>query len=96
VNADARWWASLDAGQTTITLTGLHAYFGKAKTALMRVSAQLQAWSTRAAEQFNPITVWTLVCEHLKRTLAGIRPPQSHRFLPSTRDARDRELLVIR
>ena len=36
------------AGQTTITLTGLHAHFGKAKEALMRVSAQLQAWTTRA------------------------------------------------
>jgi len=71
------------AGQTTITLTGLHAHFGKAKEALMRVSAQLQAWTTYAAEQFNPITVWKLVCDHLKHTLAGIGLPQTHRFLPS-------------
>ncbi|MEO6025164.1 MAG: hypothetical protein ABIP64_19065 [Burkholderiales bacterium] len=72
------------AGQTTITLTGLHAHFGTAKAALTRVSAQLQAWTTtRAAEQFNPITVWTLICDPLKRTLAGIGLPQTHRFLPS-------------
>lgn len=30
------------AGQTTITLIGLHAHFGKAKQALMRVSACLK------------------------------------------------------
>jgi hypothetical protein len=71
------------AGQTTITLTGLHAHFGKAKAALMRVSAQLQAWTSYAAEQFNLITVWNLVCDHLKCTLAGIGLPQTHRFLPS-------------
>jgi Transposase DDE domain group 1 len=71
------------AGQTTITLSGLHAHFGKAKAALMRVSAQLQAWTTHAAEQFNPLTVWNLVCDYLKRTLAGIGPPQTHRFLPN-------------
>ena len=71
------------AGQTTITLTGLHAHFGKAKAALMRVSAQLQAWTRHAAEQFNPLAVWNLVCDHLKWTLAGIGLPQTHRFLPS-------------
>ena len=32
------------AGQTTITLTGQHADFGKARAALMRVSALLQGW----------------------------------------------------
>ncbi|MDP2809450.1 MAG: transposase, partial [Rhodocyclaceae bacterium] len=46
------------AGQTTITLTGLHAHFEKARTALMRVSALLQGWVTQAAEQLNPVTVW--------------------------------------
>lgn len=71
------------AGQTTITLTGLHAHFGKAKEALMRVSAQLQAWTTRAAEQFNPTTVWNLVCDHLKHVLTGIGLPQTRRSLPS-------------
>ena len=69
------------AGQTTITLTGLHAHFGKAKEALMRVSAQLQAWATCAAEQFNPTTVWNLVCDHLKLILAGVGPPRHRRLL---------------
>jgi hypothetical protein len=69
------------AGQTTITLTGRHAHFGKAKEALIRVSAQLQAWAARAAEQFNPATVWDLVCDHLKRILAGVGPPQQRRLL---------------
>jgi Transposase DDE domain len=75
------------AGQTTITLTGLHAHFGKARQALMRVSAQLQAWATRAAEQFTPTTAWTFVCDHLKRTLAGIGPPQHDRLLANHANA---------
>lgn len=65
------------AGQTTITLTGLHAHFGKARDALMRVSALLKAWTDRAAEQLNPTTVWRLACDHLKHALASIGPPQS-------------------
>ena len=65
------------AGQTTITLTGLHAHFEKARAALMRVSALLQGWVAQAAEQLNPQSVWQHVCDHLKRTLAGIGPPQS-------------------
>ena len=69
------------AGQTTITLTGLHAHFGKARNALMRVSALLKAWADRAAEQLNSTTVWSFVCDHLKRVLAGIGPPQSPRLL---------------
>ncbi len=69
------------AGQTTITLTGLHAHFGKAKEALMRVSAMLQAWVDRAAEQLNPLRVWHFVCDHLKHILAGVGPPQQRRFL---------------
>ena len=69
------------AGQTTITLTGLHAHFGKAKEALMRVSALLKLWTARAAEQLNPSTVWHLVCDHIKQILAGIGPPQHRRFL---------------
>ena len=65
------------AGQTTITLTGLHADFGKARAALMRVSALLQRWVELAAEQLNSTTVWNLVCDHLKRVVAGITgPPQ--------------------
>jgi hypothetical protein len=69
------------AGQTTITLTGLHAHFDKARAALMRVSAMLQGWVIRAAEQLNPTTVWNLVCDHLKRILAGTGPPAAHRLL---------------
>jgi hypothetical protein len=69
------------AGQTTITLTGMHAHFGKAKNALMLVSALLKGWVIRAAEQFNPKSVWTLCCEHLKQTIARIGTPQHHRFL---------------
>lgn len=63
------------AGQTTLTLTGLHAEFDKARTALMRVSVLLQQWVTTAAEQFKPRSVWALCCDHLKRTLAAIGPP---------------------
>jgi hypothetical protein len=69
------------AGQTTITLTGLHAHFEKARATLMRVSALLQGFVTHAAEQLSPVNVWSLVCDHLKRTLAGIGPPQPHQFL---------------
>ena len=71
------------AGQTTITITGLHAHFGKAKEALMRVSALLQTWADRAAEQFSVTTVWHLCCDHLKQVLAGIGPPKCPRFLPN-------------
>lgn len=69
------------AGQTTITLTGLHAHFGKARAMLMRVSALLQGWVAQAAEQLHPRTVWQHVCDHLKQTLAGIGPPPTHRLL---------------
>jgi len=65
------------AGQTTITLTGLHAHFDKARQVLMRVSAQLQAWAKEAAEQLQVRTVWRCVCDHLKHTLAGIGPPKT-------------------
>jgi uncharacterized protein (DUF2141 family) len=65
------------AGQTTITLTGLHAHFDKARQVLMRVSAQLQAWAKEAAEQLQNRTVWRCVCDHLKYTLAGIGPPKT-------------------
>jgi len=65
------------AGQTTITLTGLHAHFDKARAALMRVSAQLQAWAAQTSEQLNTRVAWLMICEHLKRTLAGITPPKT-------------------
>ena len=69
------------AGQTTITLTGLHADFAKARAALMRVSALLQEWVVRVTEQLNHSTVWQLACDHLKRVLASIGPPQNVRLL---------------
>jgi len=69
------------AGQTMITLTGLHAHFGKAREALLRVSTMLKTWAERAAEQLLPTTVWHLVCDHLKQVLAGIHPPNPSRFL---------------
>jgi hypothetical protein len=53
------------AGQTTLTLTGLHAEFDKARAALMRVSALLQQWVNTAAEQFKSRSVWSLCCDHL-------------------------------
>ena len=69
------------AGQTTITLTGLHAHYARARAALIRVSALLQGWVIQAAEQLNPTTVWNLLCDHLKRVLAGVGAPPTHRFL---------------
>ena len=69
------------AGQTTITLTGQHADFGKARAALIHVSALLQEWVVRAAEQLNITTVWNLVCDHIKRVIASIGPPQNIRLL---------------
>ena len=68
-------------GQTTITLTGLHAEFAKARDVLMRASAMLHDWTARAAEQMNPLTVWHLFCVHLKRVLAGVGPTKSPRAL---------------
>ena len=69
------------AGQTTITLTGLHAHFEKARATLMRVSALLQGWLAQTAEQLNAVTVWQLVCDHLKQIIAGIGPPKTLRLL---------------
>ena len=63
--------------QTTLTLTGLHAHYEKARQALMQVSARLQAWAKEAAEQLKTLSVWRCVCDHLKHTLAGFRPPQT-------------------
>ena len=69
------------AGQTIITLTGLHAHFDKARIALNRVSALLQSWVADAAEQLNLKTVWHCVCDHLKHILAGIGPPPALRLI---------------
>ena len=65
------------AGQTTITLTGLHAHFDQARASLMRVSALLQGWATHAAEQLKTPTVWQSACDHLKHILASIGPPKA-------------------
>jgi hypothetical protein len=63
------------AGQTTVTLTGLHAHFEQARAALTRVSALLQGWVAETAEQLPQPSVWHRVCDHLKRILAGIGAP---------------------
>ena len=63
------------AGQTTITLTGLHAHFEKARAARMRVSPLLQGWVAEAAEQLTSLCVWRRVCDHLQHVIAGIPPP---------------------
>ncbi|MGB4467391.1 MAG: hypothetical protein WBI41_04970 [Azovibrio sp.] len=64
-----------------ITLTGQHAYFDKARQVLMRISSQLQAWVSEAAEQLGVTSVWSLCCDHLKRTLASIGLQKSLRLL---------------
>jgi hypothetical protein len=69
------------AGQTTITLSGLHAHFEKARARLMQVSAMLHAWVTQTAEQLNPRSVWHRVCDHIKYTLAAVGPPQTPTFI---------------
>jgi hypothetical protein len=65
------------AGQTTITLTGMHAHFDQARQVLMQVSERLQAWAKETAEQLRTATVWRCVCDYLKRTLAAVGPPQA-------------------
>ena len=69
------------AGQTTITLTGLHADFASARDALMGVSIMLHRWADRVAEQLNPLQVWHRVCDHLKHILANVGPRQARRRL---------------
>lgn len=66
------------AGQTTITLTGMHAEFRKAREALARVSRMLQAWVAEAAEQLDGKSVWHRCSDHLKQVLAAIGPPTKH------------------
>ncbi len=64
------------AGQTTITLTSMHAEFQKARDALVRVSRLLQGWAQEAAEQLDGKSVWHRCCEHLKQVLAAIGSPK--------------------
>ncbi len=72
------------AGQTTVTLTGLHGHFAPARAALTRVSALLQGWVAETAEQLTQPSVWHPVGDHLKRILAGIRSPPSQPLLKKT------------
>ncbi len=71
--------ATSHAGQTTITITGQHAYFNAAREALIHVSSLLHAWSATAAEQLRLTSVWHLCCDHLKQSLAALdsSPPLS-------------------
>ena len=69
------------AGETTLTLTGLHAHFEQARAALTRVSALLQGWVAETAEQLTQPSVWHRVCDHLKQILAGIEGPPRHQLL---------------
>jgi hypothetical protein len=70
------------AGQTTITLTGMHSEFRKARELLLRVSRLLQTWAKDAAEQLDTKRVWILCCEHLKRSLAAVGPPRKPPVIP--------------
>lgn len=72
--------ATSHAGQTTLTITGQHAYFHAARDALMRVSALLQGWALKVAEQLRHKSVWHLCCDHLKQIIAGIAPPSALRL----------------
>ena len=69
------------AGQTTITINGVHAYLEKAKQVLTKVSALLNGWAVQAAEQLNQPTVWNRCCDYLKLILTGIRPMQQLKML---------------
>ena len=69
------------AGQTTITLSTLHADFARARLALTRVSELLQVWAREAAEQLDPIAVWDRCCNHLKQMLARIQDPPGARAI---------------
>ena len=64
------------AGQTTITLTGMHSEFRNAGELLLRVSRLLQAWPKVVAAELDTKRVWILCCEHLKRSLAAVGPPR--------------------
>jgi len=67
------------AGQTTITLTSMHAHFKKARALLMRVSALLQEWLRESTEQFNVKTVWQRACDYIKQSFYNNKhPPTQH------------------
>ena len=65
------------AGQTYLTLVGLHAHFKNARARLTCVSALLQGWFAQTAEQFRTEAVWKRVCDHIKLTIARFRSSKS-------------------
>lgn len=65
-------------GQTTITLTGLHAHFEKARVAPMRLSTSLQGWVAKVAEQLDLTSDLNFAGDHLKLALSGTAPPNSY------------------
>jgi hypothetical protein len=67
------------AGQTWITLTGLHARFNEARARLTCVSALLQGWFSQATEQFRTEIVWQRVCDHIKQVIAGVNTSKYRR-----------------
>jgi len=66
------------AGQTIVTLTGLHAHFKKAKEALDSASTRLKQVIKSTAEQLPLQPVWTRVCQYLAQTITRWHPPQIH------------------
>ncbi len=60
------------AGQTRITLTGIHACFEQAQAVLMRVSARLQGGRKETAEQVKTAGVWLRGREKIKRAVTGV------------------------
>ena len=67
------------AGQTWITLTGIHARCKDAQARLTHVSAWLQCWFNQTAEQFKAEIVWQCVCDHIKQVIAGINTKKLRR-----------------
>ena len=70
------------AGQTTVKITGIHAQAEKARSALMHVSALLKGWFEQAAEQFASPSVWTLICQYIKTTVAKITDIRARTLMP--------------
>jgi len=72
------------AGQTWISLTGLHAHFKDARARLTHVSTLLQSWFAQTTEQFKTKIVWQRVCDHLKLLIARIGTKKIQRSEPKT------------
>lgn len=63
------------AGQTTLTLNGIHAHFKKGISLLLQASDRLKQWAKKAAEHLEEMAVWDYVCRHLRYTLTAIEAP---------------------